>query len=124
MANRVLLGDRGDGIVGLWVSRPGVDVYTANQFDLILDSLRPIISYVESGTVSLTTGTWASIAITNLGYPPHVVAFITSSGIYDHQGSLQWRISNNSTAQLLYTAASGGAANVTARYMIIGVPSA
>jgi hypothetical protein len=74
MVRRVLLGLRGSGR-GLWVSRPGVDVVTAADDDLLFSSSdSENLMIIESGTIA-DPGAGASIAIniTDMGFAPFVI---------------------------------------------------
>lgn len=72
MANRVLLGQR-DSDYGLWVSRPGQNVVTANADQLLFDMNTPLFQAVVSGVFTGSSGT-VDITIANLGYSPMVIA--------------------------------------------------
>lgn len=85
--DRIIFGRYPDGNYGLKVSKPGVDVSTAEDNDLIFNSSNNLFKIVDSGTVPMTlpdipNGTKADVSQTvahNLGYSPLVIAFITQT---------------------------------------------
>lgn len=89
---RVLLGKGSDGFYGLKVSQEGIDVYTAEDDQLVFNSNNNVLKVVDSGTAtipasSLSTGasqynsTTADIDIPHsLGFAPIVLAFLDLSG--------------------------------------------
>jgi hypothetical protein len=62
MSNRVLLGNRG-GTYGLWVSRPGQDVITANTSQLLFDSASATVRILAQGTAAFTPGGSNTVSI-------------------------------------------------------------
>lgn len=71
MANRVLFGQRG-GSPGFFVSKPGVDVVTAADDDLLLSTLQTNLQIVQSGVIP--SAVWGSagntITIPDQGFHP------------------------------------------------------
>lgn len=73
MANRLIVGNR-NGEMGFWISKPGVDVFSASNSDLLLShELRPL-QIAQNGIVSIAPGQGAvSFPIPSLGYKPMIV---------------------------------------------------
>lgn len=73
MTNRVILGKRGSKY-GLWVSKPGVDVLTGSEDQMMLSTEAQSFQIVASGTISFPgVGGETSISIPNLGFEPLVL---------------------------------------------------
>lgn len=73
MANRVLLGKKGSDY-GLWVSRPGQNVLTANDADMLFSTSAEVVTVMQSGVVQLTAagaGRFDTVPL-NYGYTPFV----------------------------------------------------
>lgn len=81
---RVLLGKGKDGFYGIRVSKPGFDVYTAADDELILTSENNLFKIVETGTVvvnKLAGDTDGGTSVAHgLGYAPMVFAFGVQTG--------------------------------------------
>lgn len=85
MANRVLIGNRGGGDYGLYVSNPGVNVLTATDGDLMFNSdAVEGFNALQNGTVSCPspgsntgfnegTSSWISYSGLGLTYPPLII---------------------------------------------------
>ncbi len=75
----LLEGGGAGGLFGIKVSKPGVDVKTANAKDLVLTSLLASlkIKQIGSGTLSITGGSGSTLVTIqhNLGYIPIVIAY-------------------------------------------------
>ena len=67
MSDRVLLGKAttergGSSVFGLWVSKPGAEVTTCDEEDLLFDSTKPRHGQVlKSGLASAVSGTNSTI---------------------------------------------------------------
>ncbi|WP_295808881.1 hypothetical protein [uncultured Nitratireductor sp.] len=74
MVDRVILGRRG-GQNGLFISKPGVDVSSASDSQLLFRTTAGFetLQIVKSGRVYLTTGEPVTISVPNLGYRPKVI---------------------------------------------------
>lgn len=74
MTNRVLLGKRGTKY-GLWVSKPGVNVLTGTEDQMLLSTERQSFQIVKSGLIAFPgAGDDApAIAIPNMGFSPLVL---------------------------------------------------
>lgn len=67
MTDRIILGQRG-GISGVWVSKPGVNVHTAGDDDMLMATNIPAFQIVASGVIySPASNTNYDFAIPNLG---------------------------------------------------------
>ena len=69
MSGRVLLGKgttaRGSSNYGLWVSKPGAEVTTCDEQDLLFDSTKPRHGQVlKSGQASAVSGTNSTVEVT------------------------------------------------------------
>lgn len=73
MTRRVILGKRGVAY-GLWVSRPGIDVLTASEDDLLLSMDTENLQIVASGIAADPGNTGSrTITIPALGFKPYVI---------------------------------------------------
>jgi hypothetical protein len=104
MANRVLLGNRGSDY-GLFVSKPGANVLTCDEEDMLLDSRRKeiISNPLQSGSATITfsgTSSDSNYLNSNTGdinfgvtydYIPTVVyCFVDGSTVYPMYYENQW----------------------------------
>lgn len=71
MAPRVLFGQR-SGVLGAWVSKPGVDVTTAGADQLMMSTDLGNVHAIASGIVS-SPPTSFSVSFPDLGYYPWVI---------------------------------------------------
>lgn len=80
---RVLLGEGANGFYGLKVSKPGFDVYSAANANLVFNSSQNAFKIVLSGTLSwVTTAGNDNQSLTiphNLGYTPIALVFVGDS---------------------------------------------
>lgn len=76
MVNRVLIGDHPTFGMGGFVSQLGVDVWTANKFQLSWSSSWESLQIVSSGSVSIPgdSSFSATFSWTDLGYYPVILA--------------------------------------------------
>ena len=73
MTNRIVLGDVGGGAYGVKVSEPGVNVLTADDDSLLLNSDVEQVQIITSGRVSAAPSS-LDVTIPNLGFSPFVIA--------------------------------------------------
>lgn len=73
MTNRVLFGQR-NGVFGLWVSKPGYDVLTADWNDMMFSTDQRSGQIVQTGAIPVPSIGSLPVAVTipNLGYYPMV----------------------------------------------------
>jgi hypothetical protein len=87
MANRVLLGKRGSSDYGLWVSKPGANVLTCDEEDMLIDANRAeIVSQpLDSGTGTVvfsgTSSAWNYINTNSGGVSGSFTSF---NATYDY----------------------------------------
>lgn len=118
MTNRVLLGAKG-GTHGLYVSKPGVDVVTAGDNDLMVSTNRKAMQVVQNGVIG-DPGISATIdiAIPSLGFTPLVLIWCIKYSV-DY-----WFPS--STTLRLHTLGGGGIAGKDPsgqiRYVVTNIP--
>ena len=73
MANRVLLGPKG-GAQGLYISKPGHDVVTTGESNLLFSSDWSSIQVVKTGTLNVSNGGSAPFSIpVDLGFKPAIM---------------------------------------------------
>ena len=99
MANRVLLGNRG-GTYGLFVSKPGANVLTCDEEDMLLDSRakETVSNPLESGTSSIAfSGTQTTVDTGFINYsatydykPILIYAFVSGSTVYPMHYHYAW----------------------------------
>lgn len=78
---RVLLGKGANGFYGLRVSKPGEDVYTAADNELIFNSDQNIFKIVSEVNLSITASANTNNTTTyahGLGYTPAVIGFLNA----------------------------------------------
>ena len=78
---RVLLGKGASDFYGLKVSKPGYDVYTATDSQLIFNSAQNVFKIVSTATVSITASATSNNVTTishGLSYVPIIVAFLNA----------------------------------------------
>lgn len=75
MARRVVIGANSAGQVGIFVSAPGVDAYTASESQLRFSSSRRHLMLVQTGTVKLDSDP-STKARVNFAHPPGQVPFV------------------------------------------------
>lgn len=84
---RVLLGKGADGFYGLKVSKGSYDVYSTDDENLIFNSNNNLFKIIDSGTVSIPSGTTPSASVEDysvdvshsLGFAPLVIAYTVES---------------------------------------------
>lgn len=73
MTNRVCLGQKGSD-TGIWVSKPGVNVLTAGEDDMLLSTSFRALQIIASGVISSPANlTNYDRTIPNLGFQPIVL---------------------------------------------------
>ncbi|TDW20394.1 hypothetical protein EV128_12524 [Rhizobium azibense] len=83
MTNRVVFGAKGS-LFGMWVSKPGFDVLTtANSNMLFGTDIPSSMQVVQAGRIAMGSGTgpW-NVAIPNLGYYPLVRFYSNGYQVY------------------------------------------
>lgn len=84
--NRVIMGNIGVDLWGLKVSKPGKDVLTAVDADLIFNSQNNAFKIISSDTLSITApGSVNTATVTivhNLGFVPAFLAYLLFGGVY------------------------------------------
>lgn len=78
---RVLIGKGASDFYGLKVSKPGHDVYTATDAQLIFNSDQNVFKIVASVTLSITGLATSNNSVTyahGLGYKPAIVAYLNA----------------------------------------------
>lgn len=102
---RVLFGKGEDGFYGLKVSKPGYDVHTAADEDLIFNSSQNIFKIVGTYDITSPSYTTAVVAAGDVGldvsatsvahglsFIPALVAYIADSGTYYPLNRVTWGI--------------------------------
>lgn len=101
MTNRVLLGNKG-GTYGLWVSKPGVDVETADESGMMLSVAQKSLQIVASGVLTGTPlgQSGQQLTIPDLGFKPFLLIACPWYDVY-------WRFLSNTTVQFYTVPWSG-----------------
>lgn len=112
MANRICLGQRDVGEFGLWVSKPGVNVLTATDAQLLMGTDLDAVQIVARGAVSMAAGVYsvtqtivdaggkAALLWRNIPGSGLAAAFaVIESGRYASNTSLVWTRSTNTYTQ-------------------------
>lgn len=102
MARRVLLGQR-SGNIGIWVSKPGIDVVSASADNLLLSSDIGNVQAIASGILS-SPATSTTVNFADLGFQPWVLlssqrwqctfSYLSNSSISISRGSLNPIVGN------------------------------
>lgn len=92
MSGRIALGQK-SGQYGLWVSRPGVEVLTASDDDMLLSTSRTGLMIIASGVIySPGNNTTHDFTIPALGYTPLVIVTGAYVGGWSFPSSTTLRI--------------------------------
>lgn len=100
MTNRVTT-KLNDGTHGLFISKPSVDVLTADPWNLIFDSR---LSYFGSVYQQGTSSRGQTVTFPSLGYVPMVICFITTGSTVSQ--FIEYR--STATLQVYYDSTSEG----------------
>ena len=138
MANRVLLGEKGSDY-GLWISKPTVDVTSANRRDLIFDSTDGrtgnVLKILDLTVSSATSGTvYFNGDQSSIGYIPFIlISEIDGSNVkgltwtynfsfFSQNIGAQYQVNvyNNRVSVYKYTNASF---SETFRILVFGIPA-
>ena len=139
MVDRLLMGTRNDGSVGLDLSVPGVDVHTATPTQMIFSSKWPYSSVVHQ-TGTMTRG--STITFPTLAYIPLAAVLIGDGGVINLIDSTQinwygspfninqdWSVQyinqpiwHVTTSSLTVVSTYGSATFTSARYVIFRIP--
>ena len=76
MANRVCLGQKAAGQFGLWVSKPGLNVLTASESQMLFSSNVKTLQIAQNGKVTITALPY-TLTIADLGFRPFFEAFVS-----------------------------------------------
>ena len=128
MANRVLIGTR-NSQEGIYVSRPGKDVLTCSDDELLfrmddgasgtikgLYQLQPVTGTDASATTSVSAGTTATVSISDFSWTNGVIPFAlgsTASGQASTSAALNFQFGTISTSSIQITNTLGSSINVT-----------
>mgnify|MGYP001404426683 CR=1 FL=1 len=84
MTNRLLIGQRSTNEFGMWVSKPGYDVLTADNTQLLFGTNLAAIQILAKGTFTMLNGnTQTDVTIANYGfYPVPMVVYATLGTSY------------------------------------------
>lgn len=81
MTNRVVLGHRGSGVYGLFISKPGFNVLTATDNNLLFNSNYGTLQIVQAGQVTIGSNSGTSdVGTSNLGFSPVCLTALKSTG--------------------------------------------
>lgn len=117
MTDRVLLGNR-DGSQGLWVSKPGADVKTADQQDMLLSLDRKALQIVQNGAFSDPGEASTNITIPDLGFSPLVLLWCAKYRVeYTFPSATTLRITTSNRTGWPYSSLDG-----TVRYAVTNLP--
>ncbi|MGV1754821.1 hypothetical protein [Agrobacterium sp. CG674] len=72
MVNRILLGNR-NGSMGIWVSKPGVDVLTGDFNGMLIMFGSKSLQIIQSGVVVWGTASFIDIPVPSTGEYPRIV---------------------------------------------------
>jgi len=66
MTRRIIIGHRGNGEVGIFVSKPGIDAAAGNEGQMYFSAMRKHFMVVQSGWVQVPgSGAWARVNFSN-----------------------------------------------------------
>lgn len=78
MVDRVCLGRRASGDIGLYISKPGVSVFNTSNDNFLFTHNQRALQIVQSGMLDFSNTT--NVSIPNLGFSPKVFAFAHITG--------------------------------------------
>lgn len=125
MSNRLLIGDHPTFGPGAFASKPGLNVLSANKFDMMWGTIFDVLQIAQSGSISLAreAGNTVNISWSDVGFKPLILwscdwyeLFMT----YTSNTSASVRSATNAEAQWRLTGNMGPVpANAIARYLVI-----
>lgn len=128
MANRVCLGQRATNEWGLWVSKPGINVLTGTDDQMLFASDLSAFQIMASGAlVAPTSGSSVGLTIANFGFRPVVLwACLPDTVIYTAAqstiGQLVASVTYNSNTSITFNlGGSSRPAGQTIYYAVINV---
>jgi hypothetical protein len=97
MTNRVIIGQRGAAI-GLWVSKPGIDVFSATERQLLLSHNSYSFQIIYSGFILLNTSLDGTLTIPDLGYKPWILCAASGDLELTYNSNTSISISGDTTS--------------------------
>jgi hypothetical protein len=127
MANRILIGSDSQGIFRFRISKPGFNVMTAGEFDMLLSMDSPPLQFVTSGQVDLSgngSGISRTVNIPNLGYKP-IVLGAAYHGFEFNSASFEVQHLSNTLITLSRRSGDGSynASNLILKYFVVAIPN-
>ena len=123
MSGRVLLGRAttergGSSVYGLWVSKPGVEVTTCDEQDLLFDSTKPRHGQVlKSGLASAVSGTNSTIQVT-VPESTNVMVYLGGNTNFNKAVSLMTVAQTISTNTMTLTFSTSSSTGIATPYII------
>jgi hypothetical protein len=128
MANRVLLGEK-NSLYGLYISRPGKNVLTCTEDELIFNmddgaagtikglfQLQPVTGTSASATTSVSAGATATVSITNLGWTNGIIPYALGAigtGSSNASANMNFNIGSFSNTGISITNTTSSASSIT-----------
>ncbi len=123
MSERVLLGKAttergGSSVFGLWVSKPGAEVKTCDEQDLLFDSTKPRHGQVlKSGQASAVSGTNSTVEVT-VPASTNVMVYLGGNTNFNKAVSLMTVAQTISTNTMTLTFSTSSSTGIATPYII------
>ena len=123
MSERVLLGKAttergGSSVFGLWVSKPGAEVKTCDEQDLLFDSTKPRHGQVlKSGQASAVSGTNSTVQVT-VPASTNVMVYLGGNTNFNKAVSLMTVAQTISTNTMTLTFSTSSSVGIATPYII------
>lgn len=123
MVQRVLLGSKSSGEIGLYISKPGINVTTATGRNFLFNSdTFQAMQFLQTGAASVPVNTTVRIAVPNMGYYPMVFLSFLYAGNTDPGNSIDIQVGYDNNSSFLIrrgSADSGDSTSNTFNYAVI-----
>ena len=123
MSERVLLGKAttergGSSVFGLWVSKPGAEVKTCDEQDLLFDSTKPRHGQVlKSGQASAVSGTNSTVEVT-VPASTNVMVYLGGNTNFNKAVSLMTVAQTISTNTMTLTFSTSSSTGIATPYIV------
>ena len=123
MSKRVLLGKAttergGSSVFGLWVSKPGAEVKTCDEQDLLFDSTKPRHGQVlKSGQASAVSGTNSTVEVT-VPASTNVMVYLGGNTNFNKAVSLMTVAQTISTNTMTLTFSTSSSTGIATPYIV------
>lgn len=121
MTTRLCLGNRGSD-VGLFISKPGIDVMTATAENLLFSTASRAFQFVQSGMLAVPSSKEVTITTPDLGYKPMIMLFPKVTGFSANYFQISWVRYDSNTSITLHCETNGISTDGTVTYVVLRIP--